>query len=362
MLVSLNWLSEFCEWSDKKTLVNDLNRIGFEVESCTEKGNDITGIVIGQINELNNHPDADRLKIAAVDIGNEIIQIVTAADNVKKGDKIPVSLPGAVLFGGMKIKRESFEGVESNGMMCSAVECGLTDTSPGVWVLPKNAPVGNDFVEVAKLKDTILDIAILPNRGDALSYFGLARECQALYEQASSFEPKEINNPSKKSDITCQIDPSFCSYYRAQKITGITNQDTPIEYQTRLYYTGFRPVSWIVDVTNIAMCETGQPMHAFEADGVSTITATFGNGESTQLLNEKTYKLTNEIPIINVNNHPAAVAGVMGAKEHEVQCHTSDIILKRLNLIQVLLEKQQNDWGFDQKVPIVSKNMSIHRH
>ena len=95
----------------------------------------------------------------------------------------------------------------------------------------------------------------------------------------------------QKSDITCQIDPSFCSYYRAQKITGITNQDTPIEYQTRLYYTGFRPVSWIVDVTNIAMCETGQPMHAFEADGVSTITATFGNGESTQLLNEKTYKL-----------------------------------------------------------------------
>ena len=140
MLVSLNWLSEFCKWSDKKTLVNDLNRIGFEVESCTEKGNDITGIVIGQINELNNHPDADRLKIAAVDIGNEIIQIVTAADNVKK-DKIPVSLPGAVLFGGMKIKKGKLRGVESNGMMCSAVECGLTDTSLGFGYCQKMLPL-----------------------------------------------------------------------------------------------------------------------------------------------------------------------------------------------------------------------------
>ena len=128
------------------------------------------------------------------------------------------------------------------------------------------------------------------------------------------------------------------------KITGVQS-DTPIEYQTRLYYTGFRPVSWIVDVTNIAMCETGQPMHAFEADGVSTITATFGNGESTQLLNEKTYKLTNEIPIINVNNHPAAVAGVMGAKEHEVQCHTSDIILETAQFDSSVIRKTTKRLG-----------------
>jgi phenylalanyl-tRNA synthetase beta chain len=147
MFVSYRWLSEYCKCPDDiNTLINDLNRIGFEVESVQKKGEGLSHIVVGHIQSFEQHPDADRLRIAQVDIGTSVTQIVTAADNVNEGDKIPVSLPGAVLASGLKIKQSKLRGVESNGMMCSAVECGLTDTAAGVWVLPKDVEIGADFV------------------------------------------------------------------------------------------------------------------------------------------------------------------------------------------------------------------------
>lgn len=345
MLVSLNWLSEFCHWPDTETLVNDLNRIGFEVESWAKKGSDLSHIVVGKINEFSNHPDAERLRIAMVDIGSETIQIVTAADNVKNGDKIPVSLPGATLSGGLKIKKGKLRGVESNGMMCSAVECGLTDTSPGVWVLPPDVPIGHDFIELAHLVDTVLDIAILPNRGDALSYIGLARECQALYGTTAPIEQKELPVSKTSSGIQCQMDPSIGDYYRAQKITGINNKHTPIMHQTRLYYSGYRPISWIVDVTNIAMAETGQPLHAFDARKVDRIDVMYGTGESIELLNEKTYALTNTIPVVKINNAIGAVAGVMGANQHAVDSDTTDIVLESAQFDATIVRKATKTLG-----------------
>ncbi len=329
MLVSLNWLSEFCELPTPSQLVEDFNRIGFEIESDETKGKGLTKIVVGHILEFKNHPDADRLRIASVDIGTDTVQIVTAAENVNTGDKIPVSLPGAILANGMKIKKGKLRGVESNGMMCSAVECGLTDTSPGVWVLPENTPVGVDFIKEAQLKDTILDIAILPNRGDALSLIGLARECQALYgtNKAVKFDPK-YSSKGKQSSITCQVDQTICSYYRAQKISGVLNKTTPLQYQTRLYYSGFKPKTWLVDVTNIVMIETGQPLHAFDADGVNEINVTKANNETVQLLNEKEYKLSPNVSVVKVNQSIAAIAGIMGARQYEVSELSTAIILE----------------------------------
>ena len=344
MLVSLNWLKEFAYFPDEDTLVRDLNRIGFEIEDVHHKGTELSKIVVGHIKEFKPHPDADRLRIAQVDIATETIQIVTAADNVNEGDKIPVSLHGATLAGGLKIKRGKLRGVESNGMMCSAVECGCTDTSPGVWVLPPDTPVGVDFIDAAGLIDTVLDIAILPNRGDALSLMGLARECNALYGKPKSFEPKE-SNAIGKSEITCEIDSSFCRYYRAQKITGVNNKQTPLQFQTKLYYAGFRPLSWLVDVTNIVMVETGQPMHAFDANGINSIKATYASGQSVELLNEKTYALDASIPVIDCNGTIEAVAGVMGARESEVSQSTNSIVLETALFDSVVVRKATKTLG-----------------
>ena len=253
-------------------------------------------------------------------------------------------MPGAVLAGGLKIKKGKLRGVESNGMMCSAVECGLTDTSPGVWVLPPNTPVGVDFIEHAQLLDTVLDVAILPNRGDALSLVGLARECQALYGTKKTFNPQP-QSASGDAQLTCTIDSSFCNYYRAQKITGVTNQHTPLTYQTRLYYSGYRPLSWLVDVTNIVMIETGQPLHAFDASNITSIEATYGRGETIELLNEKEVTLDASIPVIKLNNQPSAVAGVMGAQQGEVSHQTQAIILETALFDSVVVRKATKTLG-----------------
>lgn len=224
MLVSLNWFKEFAVFPDERTLIHDLNRIGFEIEAVHHKGRDLSKIVVGHIKEFKAHPDADRLRVAQVDIGSDTIQIVTAADNVNEGDKIPVSLHGATLAGGLKIKKGKLRGVESNGMMCSAVECGLTDTSPGVWVLPTDTPVGVDFIEAAGLLDTVLDISILPNRGDALSLLGLARECHALYGQSKSFSPKEVPRPKKVTSRVKLIQRFVRTIEHKKYLVFITNQ------------------------------------------------------------------------------------------------------------------------------------------
>ncbi|MEK9726719.1 MAG: phenylalanine--tRNA ligase subunit beta [Candidatus Margulisiibacteriota bacterium] len=348
MLVSLRWLKEFCEFPNENQLIDDLNRIGFEVESVENKGAGLSNIVIGHILTFSPHPDADRLRIAQIDIGQEApIQIVTAAENVNQGDKIPVSLPGATLASGLKIKKSKLRGVTSNGMMCSAVECGLTDTSPGVWVLPENAPIGNDFIEYAELIDTVIDVCILPNRGDAMSLIGLAREVNALYsvQQTSSLNTF-LEKPTSNTSLTCNIETKSCSYYRAQKISGLKNMQSPIAWQTRLYYTGQRPISWLIDITNIVMLETGQPLHAFDASGVNTINVVSGtNGQNITLLNEKAYVLNSSMPLININGTPAAIAGVMGAQSHSVTSETTEIILESAIFEAAIIRKTSKQLG-----------------
>lgn len=329
MKVSVNWLSEFCELPDIKTLVNDLNRIGFEVEGIDRVGDGLSHIVIGQIESFVPHPEADRLRIAQVRIGKETIQLVTAADNVSDHDKIPVSLPGATLASGLTITKSTLRGVESTGMMCSAIECGVTEHAPGVWVLPKSAPVGEDFISYAKLVDIVLDLAVLPNRGDCLSIYGIARECCALYGNTLNALPQfEGDYTPSDGAIQLAINSDICSYYQAITLSGLTCNDTPIWMQTRLYLAGMRPISWLVDVTNYVMIEFGQPMHAFDASGIQTISVDFGTDrDSVTLLNDQTV-LANHLPIVRVNEAIGAIAGVMGSNGTDVTNKTQKLVLE----------------------------------
>ncbi|MGA0241520.1 MAG: phenylalanine--tRNA ligase subunit beta [Candidatus Marinamargulisbacteria bacterium] len=348
MRVSLRWLREFCSFPDEDTLIQDFNRIGFEVESVEKKGEGLCHIVIGQIHSFKPHPNADRLRIADVFIGESCVQIVTAATNVQDGDKVPISLPGAVLANGMTIKASQLRGVDSQGMMCSAVECGLTDTSPGVWVLPPDAPVGEDFIAYAHLVDTIIDVAILPNRGDAMSLYGLAREVSALYAMPMTFSVPQSTVSDTVTPVVCSVDDTHdCEYYRAQRVTGLVpGYTTPVVWQTRLYYTGQRPVSWPIDVTNIVMIETGQPLHAFDAHTIETIHVGRGHhGAMVTLLNDKSVQLTSDVLVVHVNNTPAAVAGIMGTTEYSVSETTSAIILEAGIMNPVLVRKAAKQLG-----------------
>jgi phenylalanyl-tRNA synthetase beta chain len=369
MLVSYRWLSTFCTLPDVKTLVSDFDRIGFEVESVTIKGDDLSNIVIGHIQQMDVHPNAERLRVAQVDVGEKTVQIVTAATNVNTGDKIPVSLPGATLANGLNITESELRGEASFGMMCSAVECGLTDTSPGVWVLPPNVPVGTDFIEYAQLKDTVLDIAILPNRGDCLSLYGLARECAALYNVPITFKPTEPTWHAEDTPVTCTLNPDVCSVYYAQKITGIQHQHTPVVDQVRLYLSGERPINWIVDLTNLVMLETGHPMHAFDANGVSNITVTYGANQSVTLLNDKEVKVNENVPVVQLNQGVGAVAGIMGTDVQKVADTTTDIILEMAVFNPVVVRQASKALGvrsesshrFEKQVDAASIPMALHR-
>ena len=326
MRISYNWLAEYCNCPNIEELERDLNRIGFEVESIEEKGSSLSNIKIGKIQSFEPHPDADRLRIAQVDIGEYVTQIVTAADNVNEGDIIPVSLPGAILANGLKIKQSKLRGIESNGMMCSAVECGLTDDADGVWVLPRNCKVGEDFIKIAQLNDFILDVSVLPNRGDCLSIFGLARECQVLYGEKKI--DLETFTGIGKAEIKLDVNKQLCSYYQATKITGIDKStETPLVMQVRLYYCGMRPISWLVDVTNYVMLEYGQPLHAFDAAELNAIKVEIGENTSVDLLNEKSVSVEG-LPVIKVNHSIGAIAGVMGALGSEISINTSAIVLE----------------------------------
>ncbi len=369
MLVSYNWLSEWCTLPSVDRLIEDLNRIGFEVESIHTKGRDLKKIVVGHITRFEKHPEAKRLRVAQVSIGKKTIQLVTAATNVSEGDRIPVSLPGAVLADDLTITESTLRGVLSQGMMCSAVECGLTESAPGVWVLPPDTPIGVDFIKHAQLIDTILDVAILPNRGDAMSLFGLARDLSALYKKPL---PKKIAPPSPNghpSNVDCRIHHDACTYYRAQRMTGIHNTHTPLHFQTRLYYTGHRPISWIVDVTNIVLVETGQPLHAFDATGITQIDVDTSPDTAISLLNDDTIPLDEDTLTIRVNQTPAAIAGIMGATDFSVTPQTHSIILEAAQFdphtirqtVKRLILRSESAMRFEKHGDPAAVNRAIHR-
>ena len=184
MKFSLNWLRDYVDIDlDAATLADRLSMAGLEVESIEMVGGDLCHIISAKIQTIRPHPQADRLVITELFDGTKNHQIVTGATNISEGDIVPVSLPGAVLASGTKIKKSKLRGVESNGMLCSQAELGLSEESEGIWILDPSTPLGVDMIEHAQLKDTLLDIAILPNRGDCQSVIGLAREISILLNQ-----------------------------------------------------------------------------------------------------------------------------------------------------------------------------------
>ncbi len=337
MRVPLSWLREYVDFDlSPEALAEALTMRGLEVSSIEVSGADWTDVVVGRLLSIERHPNADKLWLTSVDVGSgEPLQIVCGADNISVGDLVPVASIGSVLPGERRIERSKIRGVESQGMLCSAIELGLGDDTEGIHVLGTSdeLPLGADLRPL--LGEVVLDVDVKPNRGDALSMVGLAREVAAL--AGSSVHMPETSVSEDAAVPTGEIvsvaieDPEGCPRFTARWFEGVSNGASPGWMQRRLMAAGMRPISAVVDVTNYVMHEIGQPMHAYDADAIpdGRIVVRRGReGEQLETLDHETRTLDARMLVIADSQRAIGLAGIMGGAGTEVTGSTTRVILE----------------------------------
>ena len=333
MKFSVNWLREFVELPPSVDQLADLlTMVGIEIEGIEKRGANFDKVVVAQINASAQHPNADRLSVCQVDDGSgQPRQIVCGAKNYKAGDKVPLALPGAVLANDLKIKPSKLRGVESQGMLCSPSELGLSEDGDGLLILSPEAKIGEPIASLFP-EDNILDVEITPNRGDLLSHFGLAREISALVGQPLRLpnQPTAGGAPAlQKKGIEISA-PEQCPFYSARRIENIKVGPSPDWLRAKLEALGLRSINNIVDITNFVMLETGQPLHAFDADKLSGgINVRLAQpGEKFLALDGKTYSLSEQDLVIADDARVVGIAGVMGGEDTGVTEETTTLLLE----------------------------------
>lgn len=333
MKLSANWLREWVNPRvDAAEIAERLTLAGLETEAETLSAK-LSGIVVGLIREIQPHPQAERLRICAVDVGQKTpLSIVCGAANARAGMKAPVALVGARLPDGAEIKQASLRGVESAGMLCSAKELGLAEKSEGLLELDADAAPGQALAEYLKLEDTLLNLELTPNRGDCLSIAGLAREVSAVFGVPikTTVTGKVKTSGKRRQDVKIE-DKNGCSRYAGRVISGLDPAArTPDWMRERLRRSGLRCIHPVVDVTNYVMLELGQPLHAFDCARLrgSIRVRRAQSGESLQLLNEQTVNLAAGDLLIADEQGPLALAGIMGGLPSAVTGLTTDIFLE----------------------------------
>ncbi len=338
MKVPLNWLREYVDITVSRTdLAEKLTMAGLEVKGTEVVGGSWENIVVGQIKAVNPHPNADRLTLPTVDLGNEQVVVVCGAPNLRVGDKVAFARVGAQLIDGhtgqsVTLKSAKIRGVASSGMVCSEKELGISDRHEGIMVLPDEAPVGIPLADY--LGDAIFNLDITPNRPDCLSVIGIARELAALTEQdvhITEVSYKEAASPIDQQVAVEIIAPDLCPRYCASLITGVKIAESPAWMQQRLLACGMRPINNIVDVTNYVMLEYGQPLHSFDYErirGKKIIVRRASSYESIVTLDNVERELATGMLVIADIKGAVAVAGVMGGANSEVTEETTSILLE----------------------------------
>jgi phenylalanyl-tRNA synthetase beta chain len=332
MKFSVNWLGEFVELPPSPEAMADLLTMsGIEIEAIEKRGADFDKIVVAQLTESKQHPNADRLTVCTVDDGSgKARQIVCGATNCKTGDKVPLALPGAELPGGLKIRASKLRGVESEGMLCSAKELGLGDDASGLLILSPQARIGARIGELFPT-DTIFDVEITPNRGDLLSHFGLAREISAL-----AGRPLQLPSLSR-ADEALALErgmaisaPQECPFYSARRIDEVKVGPSPVWLRAKIESVGIRSINNIVDISNFVLLELGQPTHAFDAAKLrGEINVRLAReGEKFLALDGKTYSLKPDNLVIADAERAVGIGGVMGGEETGVGESTTTVLLE----------------------------------
>ena len=346
MKASVEWLKEYSDIDvDCEKLGDILTMTGSKVEEIIEKGNDIKNVVVGKILEIKKHPNADKLVVTKVDIGNEKVQIVTGAKNIKENDIVPIAKDGAELPGGKKIVKSPLRGVDSCGMMCSVGELGLDikdypgQIEDGIMILPESyeKDLGKNIVDVLNLREDIIDFEITPNRPDCLSIEGLGRETAASLGKEFKNPRKNLNElkvEDKKEIEGLKVDitaPDLCYRYIARVVKNVKIGPSPEWMVKRLKACGVRSINNIVDITNYVMLELGQPMHAFDINSIEGKHITVRrakNGEKITTLDGQERELNEDNLVIADEKKAVAIAGVMGGQNSEIEEDTKTVVFE----------------------------------
>ena len=334
MQISVAWLRSYINPAiSTDELVEQLTMAGLEVGAVEPAAAIFSGVVVGVVLSMQQHPDADRLRVCQVDVGaDEPLQIVCGASNVRVGLKIPAALCGAVLPGDFKIKKSKLRGQESFGMLCSEKELGLAADAHGLMELASDAPVGADIRDYLSLDDVIIEVDLTPNRADCLCVEGLAREVAVLNKM--DWSPIQVDKVAVSHQDALPVsvtDTAACPRYLGRLIKGVNAQAvTPLWMQERLRRSGLRSLGPLVDVTNYVLIELGQPLHVFDADKLSGgITVRYAKAdENITLLNNQLIKLDEEALVIADDRQALALAGIMGGSDTAVNDETSAVFLE----------------------------------
>ncbi len=373
MKISENWLRTWVNPAiDSETLSDQLTMLGLEVDELAPVAKPFTGVVVGEVLTVEQHPDADRLRVTTVNIGSgEPLQIVCGAPNVRAGMKAPVATIGAVLPGDFKIKKGKLRGVESQGMLCGASEIDLEDKIDGLLELPTDAPVGVNIREYLKLDDNVIDISITPNRGDCFSIRGIAREIAVINQlQMNEADIKSVDATiadEKKVVISTEGAPRYLG--RVIKNVNV-KAATPEWMEQALARSGIRTHSILVDVTNYVLMELGQPMHAFDLAKIEgTVHVRQAQPqEKLQLLNDQEVELQEDIMVIADDQKALAIAGIMGGLASSVTDDTTDIFLESAFFAPLAIagrarrfglhtdSSQRYERGVDFELPLIAMN------
>jgi len=349
MEISENWLREWADPAiDSDTLVSQLTMAGLEVEGLRSAAPKLTDVVVAEVVAVEKHPDADKLNVCQVSDGQESYAVVCGARNVRANLKVAFARIGAELPG-IKIKKAKLRGVESQGMICSAAELQLTESSDGILELPEDAPVGVSIVEYLLLDDNIIEIDLTPNRGDCLSIAGVAREVSAINKISLAQTGVTTVDNSIDDSFSVELEaPGHCPRYVGRIIKGIDPQaQTPLWMQEKLRRCGLRPISPVVDVTNYVMMELGQPMHGFDFDklngGIKVRLAK--SGEKVALLDQSEVECREDTLLIADHAGGVALAGIMGGLDSSVQSDTRNIFLEAAHFSALELAGKARGFG-----------------
>ncbi len=343
MNLSINWLRDFVGTQSIaiKDYCDRMTDTGSKVESFEEKGADIQNVVVGRIEKIVPHPDSDHMVICSVDVGKEApVQIVTGAQNVFEGALVPAAVAPAKLPGGVTIKAGKLRGIESNGMLCSIGELGLTlhevpyAIENGILILKEDCKPGDNIADVLKLRDDVVEFEITPNRPDCLSVIGLARETAVSFDLPCNIPtPKVTEAGGNIGDYLTVEDsaPDLCTRYCARVIRNVKIEPSPLWMRMRLSAAGVRPINNIVDITNYVMLEYGQPMHAFDyamLDGSHIIVRRAADKEVFRSLDSKDHVLCERDLVIADEKKAVALAGVMGGENSEIKDSTAAVVFE----------------------------------
>lgn len=337
MKISLNWLKDYVDLIDLSTdeIIDKLTMSGLEVEDVTDENELYKNFIVAEVKSVTKHPNADKLSVCEVFDGKENLQVICGASNVAAGQKVVFAPIGTIIpNGNFQIRKAKIRGVESNGMICAEDELLLSDDHSGIMVLNENLPAGKPITEALNLNDVIFEIAVTPNRPDALSHIGVARDLSAIFNRDLHIPEIKLKESKKKaSDIASVeiIDSTNCPRYSAKVVLNVEVKDSPEWLKNKLTRIGLRPINNVVDVTNFILHEIGQPLHAFDLDlleGKKIIVQSTTEEKEFVTLDSKVRKLPKGTLMICDAKREVAVAGVMGGENSEINSSTKNILIE----------------------------------